>query len=198
MSILPAPDPRPFLLVLSGPSGVGKSSVIDAFRAAHPDFVESISATTRAPRGQERDGVDYHFVSAERFAEMVARKELLEHACVFGTHSYGTPRAYVEEQFAAGRCLIMDIDVQGARQIKASLGQQACLVFIAPPSLEILEQRLRGRGTDDPAAVAKRLDTAHKELAAWRSYDFVVVNDQLERAVADLAAIVRARRLAVR
>jgi guanylate kinase len=188
---------RPFLLVLSGPSGSGKSTVIDGFMANRRDFVRSISVTTRAPRGQERDGVDYFFIDEARLQRLIDEDALLEYAQVFGKHSYGTPRHFVEEQFRAGHSVVMDIDVQGALQIRGRLPERSCLVFVTPPSLVELERRLRGRATDSDEAIARRLVTAQQELAQWRQYDQLVINDQLEQAIQDLQAIVRARELTI-
>ncbi|MFW5845242.1 MAG: guanylate kinase [Planctomycetota bacterium] len=195
MDRIPTPPDQPFLLVLSGPSGSGKSSVTERFRALEPEFVESVSVTTRAPRGRERDGVDYRFVDDAAFDDLIASHALLEHATVFGQHRYGTPRSFVEEQFAQGRFVITNIDVQGAVQIRDNMPARSCLVFITPPDMDELERRLRGRGTDDPEAIGRRLAEARSELAAWRSYDHLIVNHDLEAAVADLRSIVRARRL---
>lgn len=197
MDDYPKPVGRPFLLVLSGPSGSGKSTLIDRFRSRHPHFIESISVTTRSPRGNEREGVDYFFVSEARFQELIRAQALLEHAEVFGTHSYGTPRAFIDEQFAQGRQVIMDIDVQGALQIRANMPADSLLVFVTPPDRRTLEERLRGRGTDDDTAIAKRMRTAERELAQWRHYDYLIINDILDQTVADLEAIVRAHLLRI-
>jgi len=185
---------RPLLLVLSGPSGAGKSSLIARFLSETPGFVESVSATTRAPRDGEQDGVDYHFLSEELFARRVEAGEFLEYAHVFGKYWYGTPRAFVDEQFAEGRSVIMDIDVQGAAQIRERM-PEAVLIFVVPPSAEALEQRLRGRGTEAVDELAARLGEAERELAQWPDFDYVVVNDELEHAVRDLEQIVDAERL---
>ncbi|TVR12333.1 MAG: guanylate kinase [Planctomycetota bacterium] len=183
------------LLVLSGPSGAGKSSIIKGFLQSHANFVMSVSATTRQPRPGETHGTDYFFMSPEAFAQQVERDGFLEHATVFGRHHYGTPRAFVEEHIAHGRSVVMDVDVQGASQIRATM-PQAVQVFIAPPSLAELEQRLRGRGTDDEDSITRRLSEAAAEASQWQQFDYIVINHELERAIHDLSAIVRAAGLA--
>lgn len=189
--VLPHLPPRPLLVVLAGPSGSGKSSLASAFLSTRDDFVESVSATTRAPRPGEVDGADYRFLSEAAFTEMIAADAFLEHAQVFGRHRYGTPRDAVEAAFAAGRHVIMDIDVQGAAQIRQRM-PEAVQVFIVPPSTEELERRLRGRGTEVEADVQRRLREAAAECSNARSFDYLLVNDRIECAVADLQAIVRA------
>jgi guanylate kinase len=166
------------LLVLAGPSGVGKGSVLAAARALDPRLWVSVSVTTRAPRPGEVDGEHYHFATPERFAEMVEAGELLEHATYAGA-SYGTPRAPVEAKLAAGIPSVLEIEVEGARQVRASMGERALLVFLAPPSFEELTRRLATRGTEDPAAVARRLAKAREELAAMREFDTTIVNDDV-------------------
>lgn len=192
----PAPAPAARFLVISGPSGAGKSTIIQALLARTPGLVRCLSCTTRAPRGQERDGVDYFFLAPEEFARRVAADAFLEHATVFGKHSYGTPRSFVEEQLAAGRSVVKDMDVQGAAQIRRSF-PAAVLVFVAPSSRAEIERRLRGRATDSDEVIARRLAEADAELARWRDYDFLVINDDLERAVGDLAAVLRASGLRI-
>jgi guanylate kinase len=175
------------LTVLSGPSGVGKGSVIDVVRRRHPDVWLSVSVTTRAPRPGEVDGVQYHFVPADEFARMVAGGELLEHA-VYAGSAYGTPRRPVEEKLAAGVPALLEIELQGARQVRAAM-PEAQLVFLAPPSFDELARRLSGRGTEDPERVRKRLDLARIEMAAEDEFDVVVVNDDLEEAADRLVAL---------
>jgi guanylate kinase len=182
------------LLVLSAPSGAGKTTLAHAFRAAHPDAIFSISATTRAPRGAERDGVDYHFVTAERFAALVAQGAFAEWAEVHGRR-YGTLRATVEEALRAGRIALFDIDVQGGSQIKAAWPAETATVLILPPTAEELERRLRGRSTDSEETIRGRLDAARAEAArGLATYDYVVVNDDLGEARARLDAIARHER----
>jgi guanylate kinase len=178
------------LLILSAPSGTGKTTLARRLVLSHPDAIFSVSYTTRAPRGKERDGVDYHFVDGARFAQMVAEGAFLEHAEVHG-HRYGTPRAVVDEARRRGALAVFDIDVQGGEAIRAQ-HPEAVRVLILPPSLEELERRLRSRSTDDDATVRKRLEAARREMLRARSYEYWVVNDDLERASGDLEAIVRA------
>jgi guanylate kinase len=189
------------LLVLSAPSGAGKTTLAHRFRAAHPEAVFSVSATTRAPRGAERDGVDYHFVSHERFAELVAQGAFAEWAEVHGQR-YGTLRATVDEALAARRVALFDIDVQGGAQIHAAWPDAAATVFIVPPDLGELERRLRGRSTDGDDVIRLRLAAARAEtVRGLATYDFVVVNDSLDAALARLDAIAaheRARRAGLR
>lgn len=175
------------LTVLSGPSGVGKGSVVRVLRARHPDVWLSVSVTTRAPRPGERDGVEYVFVDDVEFARMVAAGELLEHDAHLGA-SYGTPRRPVEQQLARGVPVLLEIDLHGARQVRDQL-PRAKLVFLAPPSFDELARRLVGRGTEDPAKVSERLERARLELAAEREFDVVVVNDDVEAAADRLVAL---------
>jgi guanylate kinase len=175
------------LTVLSGPSGVGKGSVVEVLRGRHPDVWLSVSVTTRAPRPGEREGVEYFFVDQAEFDRMVAAGELLEHDAHMGA-SYGTPRGPVERQLAAGTPVLLEIDMQGARQVRARM-PEAQLVFLAPPSFDELARRLVGRGTEDPAAVRERLDRARIEMAAEDEFDVVVVNDDLEQAADRLVAL---------
>jgi len=175
------------LVVLSGPSGVGKGSVVAVVRRRHPDVWLSVSVTTRAPRPGETDGVEYHFVGQAEFDAMVAADELLEHA-VYAGNSYGTPRAPVLERLAAGIPALLEIELQGARQVKACM-PEAHLVFLAPPSFDELARRLTGRGTEDPERVRHRLDIARIEMAAEDEFETVVVNDDVERAADALVAL---------
>lgn len=177
------------LLVLSAPSGAGKTTLARRFQAAHADAVFSVSATTRAPRGAERDGVDYHFVTPVRFAELVARGELAEWAEVHGRR-YGTLRATVEASLAAGQIALFDIDVQGGAQLKAAFPRQATTIFILPPDAAELERRLRGRETDGEEVIRRRLEAARLEVArGLAGYQYLLINDDLEAAGARLDAI---------
>jgi guanylate kinase len=184
-------------IVLSGPSGAGKSTLMDRFVREHADFVRCLSVTTRPPRGTEQDGVDYLFVSDAEFESRIEGGELLEHAQVFGKHSYGTPRDFVERKLACGSSVIKDVDVQGAFTIRGTV-PAAIHVFVVPPSREEIERRLRCRGTETPAEIKRRLAEADRELKVWDRYDYLIINDEITRAVAELAAIVRAERLRVR
>lgn len=175
------------LTVLAGPSGVGKGSVIAAVRRRHPDVWLSVSVTTRAPRAGETDGVEYHFVDQAEFDRMVADGELLEHDAHLSA-SYGTPRAPVEAQLATGGSALLEIDIEGARQVRAAM-PDAQLVFLAPPSFDELARRLTGRGTESPERVRERLDRARIEMAAEDEFDVVLVNDEIERAADALVAL---------
>ncbi len=175
------------LLVISGPSGVGKSTVISALMGLRDDLAFSVSATTRAPRPGEIDGEAYYFVTPERFAEMVEKGELLEHATFVG-NSYGTPRGPVEHRLMEGKHVILDIEVQGAFQVKEAK-REAVTVFLAPPSLEELERRLRGRGTESEEKIRGRLETARHELTLRDRYDYTVVNDDALRAAREISDI---------
>lgn len=178
------------LLVLSGPSGCGKGTVLRSLMAGREDMAFSVSATTRAPRPGEVDGREYYFVSRERFEEMVEQGELLEHAEFVG-NCYGTPKAPVLQQLEAGRHVLLDIEVQGAAQVKRAM-PEAVLVFLIPPSLEELERRLRGRGTETEEKIQQRLKTAEYEMTLAGEYDYTVVNDEVARAAAELAEILKA------
>jgi guanylate kinase len=185
-----APAPG-VLLVLSAPSGAGKTTLAHLYRDRHPDAVFSVSATTRAPRGEERDGVDYHFVTAGRFQSLVADGAFAEWAEVHGRR-YGTLRATVDEALRKGQVAIFDIDVQGGEQIKAAYPREACTVFVLPPDAAELERRLRGRNTDAEEVIQRRLAAARSEIArGLASYEYVVVNDVLEGACERVAAILR-------
>jgi guanylate kinase len=174
------------VLVVTGPSGVGKGTLIRALRERFPDLQLSVSATTRPPRPGEVDGRDYHFLTPEEFDRRLERDEFLEHATYAGNR-YGTPRSELER--ANQRPLVLEIELQGARQIRERL-PEAVQVFIAPPSLEALRARLAGRGSDSPAQVESRLRRAEEELKAQEEFRHVVVNDRLEEAVDELAELV--------
>ena len=182
---------RGILFVISAPSGGGKTTLVRALTAADPDLRVSVSHTTRGRRSGEQDGVDYHFVDAATFEQMITAQAFLEHARVFEQH-YGTSRHWVEQHLAAGIDVILEIDWQGARQIRA-LAPDAVAIYILPPAMEVLEQRLRGRG--DPAVqIARRMQDARSEISHYREYDYLVFNDDLARARADLEAIIGAAR----
>jgi guanylate kinase len=177
------------VFVITGPSGVGKGTLIAALMKRLPALELSISATTRTPRAGERDGVDYHFLSQRDFEERVAAGRFVEHADYAG-RKYGTLRSELEGRIQAGVPVVLEIEVQGARQVRSSM-PGAVQVFIAPPSLDALRERLIGRGTDNLAEVERRLAVAERELAAREEFGYVVVNDSLEDAVDSLGQIVQ-------
>jgi guanylate kinase len=178
------------VFVITGPSGVGKGTLIRSLRERVPELELSVSATTRRPRPGERDGVDYHFLSDSDFQRRVDEGEFVEHA-IYSGRRYGTLRSELERRVNEGHPVVLEIEVQGARQVRGAL-PDAVQVFIAPPSREALRARLVGRGTDDPEQVDARLRTADAELAAQDEFAHVVVNDRLEDAVDELTGIVRA------
>ncbi|MDT0343728.1 guanylate kinase [Streptomyces litchfieldiae] len=180
---------RPRLTVLSGPSGVGKSTVVAHLRKAHPEVWLSVSATTRRPRPGERHGVHYFFVDDEEFDKLIANGELLEWA-EFAGHRYGTPRRAVLDHLDAGVPVLLEIDLQGARLVRDSM-PDARLVFLAPPSWEELVRRLTGRGTEPPEVVERRLAVARTELAAEPEFDVTLVNTSVEDVAAELLALIR-------
>jgi guanylate kinase len=186
---------RGVCLVLCAPSGGGKGAISEALLAREPALRRSVSVTTRAACAGEVDGVHYRFVSAEAFAELERNGELLEWARVLrGTHGYGTPRAPVAAALAAGEDILFDIDWQGFRQLRDRLPGDVVGIFILPPGIDVLEQRLRTRG-DDPADVDRRMLQAREEISHWQEFDFVVVNDRLDRVVEEVACILHAARL---
>ncbi len=183
-------------LALCAPSGTGKTTVARALLDRHEDMLFSISATTRPPRASERDGVDYDFVNRDRFESMIADGELLEWAEVHG-ELYGTPVANLEDAAREGRILLLDIDVQGARQVVAARADTLA-IFLLPPSSPVLLARLRGRASEDPAELRGRLATAKGELAVMDQFDHVVINDELEGALREIEALIRDRSTASR
>ena len=176
------------LTVLAGPTAVGKGTIAAYLRSHHPEVWISVSATTRAPRPGEVDGVHYHFVDDAEFDRMVTDGEMLEWAVVHGAAKYGTPRAPVVAALAQGRHALLEIDLQGARQVRASM-PEALFVFLAPPSWEELVARLTGRGTEDAAERERRLSTAREELAAEQEFDVTVVNTEIPTAARELVAL---------
>ncbi len=184
-----------FLLVLSGPSGAGKGTLVDRLLSARPECLFSVSWTTRPRRTTEQDGVQYHFVTKERFEDNRTRGGFLETAEVHG-HFYGTPVAPVDEGIRAGRIMVLDVDVQGGASVR-KLRPDGVSVFIMPPSVDALRQRLLGRATDAADVVERRLKNAPGEIAQYSEYQYLVVNDHLEAAVARLVAIVDAERARV-
>lgn len=188
---LPEPQPRTGrsrLLVLAGPTAVGKGTVAAHIRDNHPEILLSVSATTRAPRPGEVDGEHYYFVDDAEFDRLVAEGELLEWATVHNRHRYGTPKAPIEAALAEGRTVLLEIDLQGARQVRAA-APDATLVFLLPPSWDELVDRLVGRGTEDAEERARRLRTARVELASQNEFDYRVVNDTVVRAADEVAAL---------
>ncbi|WP_373356947.1 guanylate kinase [Pseudoroseicyclus sp. CXY001] len=186
---------RGLLIILSSPSGAGKSSLARALRDWDPSIRFSVSATTRAPRPGEVDGREYHFVTPEEFEAMVARGDMLEHARVFG-QLYGTPRAPVAAAMAAGEDTLFDIDWQGGQQIKVSdLNADVVSIFILPPSIAALESRLKGRGQDSAEVIRARMEKSLAEISHWAEYDHVLVNDDLDRCAEEVRTIVAAERL---
>jgi guanylate kinase len=177
------------VFVITGPSGVGKGTLIGELCRRVPGLELSVSATTRAPREGEQDGREYHFLSLDEFASRADASEFLEHAA-YSANRYGTLRSEVERRLAAGRSVVLEIEVQGARQVRAAM-PEAVLVFIAPPDPSALRERLEGRGTDDAEAISERLRTAEIELDAQQEFKYVIVNDELERAADELERIVR-------
>jgi guanylate kinase len=177
------------VFVITGPSGVGKGTLISKLLERVPDLELSISATTRQPREGEVDGRDYHFLTAEEFDRRVEAEDFLEFATYSG-HRYGTLRSEVRERLAAGRSVVLEIEVQGARQVRAAM-RESVQVFIAPPEPAVLRERLRGRGTDSAEAIDARLEVAEQELAAQDEFAHRVVNDDLGRAADELEGIVR-------
>lgn len=178
---------RGHLYVIAAPSGAGKTSLLKALMARRPGVSFSVSCTTRRPRTGEVDGKDYHFIERAEFERLAAAGEFIEHANVFG-NLYGTRRSVAEAALAEGRDLILEIDWQGARQVRARL-PEAIQIFILPPSRAELEARLRGRGSDSAEAIARRLQESTVEMSHWREFDFVIVNHAFDGALAELEAI---------
>jgi guanylate kinase len=182
---------NPFPVVLSGPSGVGKTTLVEGLLAADPLLVQSVSSTTRPPRPGEVDGESYFFVSEKEF-ESLKRGKLIEWAVVHG-HSYGTPRDFVDSQLAAGRDVVLNIDVQGGASVKKAF-PNAVLIFILPPTLAVLEERIRGRGTDETEVIEERLENARGEIRKIVDYEYVVINDDLVKTVETLRRIIEGER----
>jgi guanylate kinase len=179
------------LFVIAAPSGAGKTSLVRALMEKDPSLRFSVSCTTRPKRPAEKDGHDYHFVSRAEFDRMAAAGEFLEYAQVFD-HSYATPRRQVEAALAAGQNLILEIDWQGAQQVRAAM-PDCVSIFILPPSRAALDERLRQRRTDSPEVIARRLRDAVTDMSHWKEFDYVIVNDRFEKALEELGAIVAGR-----
>lgn len=189
---------RGICLVLSAPSGAGKTAIADALAASEPDLRRSVSVTTRPPRSGEIDGVHYHFHTRESFRTLIDADQLLEWAQVLGRFCYGTPRAPVEAALAAGLDMVFDLDWQGHRQLRTALAGDVVGVFILPPDLATLETRLRARAGagDETAEIARRMGLAHAEISHWAEFDHIVINDDLAAAVESVRAILHAARSA--
>lgn len=181
------------LFIVSAPSGAGKTSLVRALLAADAGVKLSISHTTRAPRPGEQDGRDYHFVAREDFERMVRRGEFLESACVHGNY-YGTSESWVRDQRGAGAGILLEIDWQGAQQVRRQV-PDAIGIFILPPSLRVLEQRLRSRAQDGDEVIARRLEAAREEISHAGEFDYAIINDSFDEAAQDLRAVIRAARL---
>jgi guanylate kinase len=185
---------RGFLLVLSSPSGAGKTTITRRLVAGDPRLALSVSVTTRPPRQGEVEGRDYYFIDKPRFDEMIVRGELLEHATVFG-NCYGTPRQEIEDALAAGRDIVGDVDWQGTQQLAKAVPHDLVSVFVLPPSIAALEARLSARAQDSPAVVASRMAKSAEELSHWPEYHYLIVNHDVDRSVEQVQAIVTAERL---
>jgi guanylate kinase len=185
---------RGLLIVLSSPSGAGKSTISRMLLAADPEITMSISATTRPKRPGERDDVDYHFVSDAEFDRMIAEGEFVEWAPVFG-HRYGTPKAPVKAALKAGRDILFDIDWQGTQQLQAAMGEDLVRIFILPPSMAELERRLHARGTDSAEVISDRMARAAGEISHWPEYDYVLINRDTAECLGEVRSIVAAERL---
>ena len=190
------PEKRGQLIVFSGPSGVGKGTILAKYMQGRSDICYSVSATTRAPRPGEVDGQQYFFLTRQEFEQMIEEGRMLEYAQYNGNY-YGTPSRFVEEKLQAGVDVVLEIEVQGAAKVRAAC-PEALLVFVLPPNFETLRSRLTGRGTEDEATVQKRLNAALDELRQASAYDYVIVNDDLDQAVEELSAVVKAARCSVK
>jgi len=184
---------RGIMVVLSSPSGAGKTTLTRKLLRENPDMAMSVSATTRAPRPGETDGEDYYFISKNKFADMVDGDEFLEHAKVFDNF-YGTPRAPVEHALGDGRDVVFDIDWQGAQQLTQAAANDLVKIFILPPNMRELEKRLRTRAQDSDAVIAKRMSKSEAEISHWAEYDYVIVNENIDVAMEELRIIVTAER----
>ena len=179
------------VLIFSAPSGAGKSTVVRHLLSLHPEFEFSVSATSRAPRGEEKDGKDYHFISSDRFRELVSEGAFVEYEEVYKDVFYGTLKSEVERIWSRGHVILFDVDVKGGCTLKRWFGDVALSILIVPPSLEVLEKRLRGRATDSPEAIATRLDKARWELGfAKGRFDVELLNDDLDKALSEARGIV--------
>lgn len=185
---------RGLMIVLSSPSGAGKTTLTRKLLAENKNMTMSVSATTRAPRGGEKEGKDYYFLSKTQFSDMVAEDDFLEHAKVFDNF-YGTPRQPVETALESGRDVIFDIDWQGAQQLAEAAANDLVKIFILPPNMQELESRLRSRAQDSDSVIAKRMSKAETEISHWPEYDYVIVNEDIDTAMDELRAIIAAERM---
>ena len=185
---------RGIMIVLSSPSGAGKTTLTRKLLKENPDMAMSVSATTRAPRTGEEEGIDYYFIGKNKFVEMVDNDAFLEHAKVFDNF-YGTPRAPVEQALNAGRDVVFDIDWQGAQQLTQAAGDDLVKIFILPPNMRELESRLKNRAQDTDEVIAKRMAKSEAEISHWAEYDYVIVNENIDTAIDELRTIVAAERM---
>ena len=190
-------DRRGLLIVLSSPSGAGKTTLSRMLMDADPAVTMSVSTTTRPKRPGEKEGVDYHFVDDSQFDRLIEAGEFVEWAHVFG-YRYGTPKAPVKDALREGRDILFDIDWQGTQQLKAAMGEDLVSIFLLPPSMAELERRLRQRGTDSEAIIGDRMSRADSEISHWPEYEYVLVNDDTKRCLAQIRAIIEAERLRTR
>jgi len=197
---MPDPTPNPLLVVISAPSGGGKTTVCQQLLATRPDMTRAITCTTRTPREGEQDGVDYYFLDATSFLKRLQAGNFLEHATVYG-HSYGTLKAEVLGKLRSGKDVLLNVDVQGAASIREQAGDDAELrralvtVFLTPPTLAVLEERLRKRGTDTAAVIQKRLGVARQEIAQWKNFDYLVISRSISEDLRQVQAIVEAEKM---
>jgi guanylate kinase len=195
--------PHPLLIVLSAPSGGGKTTLAKRLLAANPSLTRAVTCTTRAPRKGEKDGVDYYFLDASSFLKRVQAGNFLEHATVFG-NSYGTLKSEILSKLRQGRDVLLVVDVQGAATIReraqddAELKQTLVQVFLTPPSLEILEARLKRRGTDSPAVIQKRLGVARQEIAQWKNFDYLIISTSIKEDLRRMQAVLESEKMRVK
>ncbi|MCQ2483151.1 MAG: guanylate kinase [Clostridia bacterium] len=179
---------------ISGPSGVGKGTIVNAVKEGHPNFGVSVSATTRAPRGEEKDGVEYYFKTDEEFDKMIEEGDIIEYDTFVGKR-YGTPAAPLKKMVESGEDCLLDITILGSLALKDKFKNDAVTIFVLPPSLEVLAQRLRDRGTESEEKIQERLNTAKSEVLQAGKFDYIVVNDDLDKAVAEVESIITAEHL---
>lgn len=184
------------IISISGPSGVGKGTVISELRKRHPEMGNSISVTTRAPRGNEQDGVEYYFRTKEKFEELIEDGEIIEYDNYVGNY-YGTPKTPLLKMTEEGKDVLLDLTIAGSVELRRVFPQKAIIIFLLPPSVEKLRERLVGRGTESPEVIDRRMEQATKEMTKAGSFDYVVINDDLNETVADIEAIIRAAKLKV-